>query len=351
MKGIKQLFLLMFFLFVASCNKEKTVTTSPTTKGVYITNEGDFNSGKAEVSFYDPSTQQVSNNLFYAVNNYHLGDIAQSMYIKDSTGYIVVNNSAKIEVVKIPSLQHLFTIHIPNSSPRYFLPVNDSVAYVTDLYAGVIHVINYKNGSTISSIGGVSRWTEHLLMANGTVVVEEKNLTNTPSHSGSIVTINPVTNAVQQRFSFTGSNTDGLVTDNLNRVWIGMDADSTQNTTAAIYNLNTDFSINKKIPLPQGHSVSNLKVNGSGNEVYYLDRNGIQAISIVDTVAPTSPLIPANNRNFYGLGIDPVTGDVYVSDALDYVQKSAIYRYDYHGTLIQSFTTGVISGNFAFSNE
>ena len=341
----------LLLLFTASCNKEKTTVSSPTTSGVYITNEGDFNSGKAEVSFYDPATKQVSNNLFYAVNNYYLGDVAQSMYIKDSVGFIVVNNSAKVEVVKIPSLQHLLTIHIANSSPRYFLPVNDSVAYVTDLYASAVHVVNYKTGSLISNITGVAEWTEHILLVNGMVVVEERNLASTPAHTGSIVTINPQTNTILQRYNFAGSNTDGLVTDNLNRVWMGMDADSSQNAPAALYCLNTGFAVSKKISLAAGHVVSNLKINGSGNEIYYFDNTGVAAISINDTTAPATPFIALNNRNFYGLGVEPVSGDVYVSDALDYVQKSVVYRYDTHGNLIQSFTAGVISGNFAFSNE
>jgi hypothetical protein len=303
------------------------------------------------VSFYDPVTQQVTNNLFKSINNYNLGDVVQSMYIKDSTGFIVVNNSAKIEVVKVPSLQHLFTISIPNSSPRYFLPVNDSLAYVTDLYASKIHVVNYLSGQLVTDISGVAGWTEHLVMVNGTVVVEERSLSSSPSPTGSIITINPVNNTFLHRYTFAGSNTDGLVADHLNRIWLGMDADSVSGAPAALYCLNADISLNKKISLPHGHAAGNLKINGTGDQVYYFDNNGVNTIAISDTAAPVTPFIAVNTRNFYGLGVDPANGDVYVSDALDYVQASRIYRYDKNGNLIQSFTAGVISGNFAFSYE
>ena len=101
--------------------------------------------------------------------------------------------------------------------------------------------------------------------------------------------------------------------------------------------------------MPAGHAASNLKINGTGNEIYYFDNNGVAAISINDTTAPLNPFSPVNGRNLYGLGVDPSNGDVYVSDALDYVQRSRIYRYDRDANLIQADTAGVISGNFAFT--
>ena len=342
--------LIIFLLAISACNKTKTpVAGSPTANGVYITNEGDFNSGQGEISFYNPVNDSISNSLFSAINGYKLGDVVQSMYIKDSTGFIVVNNSAKVEVVKIPSLKHILTISIPNSSPRYFLPVNDSIGYVTDIYRSEVHVINYKTGSLITNITSLAKYTEHLVMINGVVIVEERNLN--PASTGSVVTINPATNTLIQRYSFAGSSVDGMVNDNLNRIWFGMDADSIHHIPATIYCLNNDMSVNKRIALGTGHTIADLKINSAGNEIYYFDNNGVNAISINDTAAPVNPLIPVSGRNLYGLGIDPKYGDVYVSDALDYVQKSKIYRYDTNGNLKDSFLAGVISGNFAFSYE
>ena len=340
---------LILLLAITSCHKVSPIINAPTTTGVYITNEGDFNSGQGEISFYNPATAQISNNLFYAVNNYHLGDVVESMYIKDSTGFIVVNNSAKVEVVKIPSLKHIITITIPNSSPRYFLPINDSVGYVTDLYASAVHVINYHTGALITNITGLAEWTEHMVMVNGTVVVEERSLSNNPTSTGSVTSINTSTNSIIHRYTFNGSNVDGLVSDNNNRVWFGMDADTVHQVPASIYCLNSDMSLNKNIIMPAGHAASNLKINGTGNEIYYFDNNGVAAISINDTTAPLNPFSPVNGRNLYGLGVDPSNGDVYVSDALDYVQRSRIYRYDRNANLIQADTAGVISGNFAFT--
>lgn len=339
----------LLLLAISACRKENPVpVAAQNANGVFITNEGDFNSGEGEVSFYNPAAETISNGLFYRANGYHLGDVAQSMYIKDSIGFIVVNNSAKVEVVKIPSLKHIITIAIPNSSPRYFLPINDSTAYVTDLYASEVHVINYLTGAIITNITGVAGWTERMVMVNGNVVVEERSLLSNPSTTGSVAVINPATNTFMQRYSFAGSNVDGIVSDNMGRVWFGMDADSAANIPAAIYCLNTDMSLNKRIVLGVSRMASNLKINSTGKEIYYFDNNGVNAVSINDTVPPAVPFSPVNGRNLYGLGVDPRNGDVYVSDALDYVQNSKVYRYDKNGNLVNSFTAGVISGDFAF---
>ena len=349
-KGIQHIIGAFLLLAISSCHKEPPVVTAPSTKGVYITNEGDFNTGQGEISFYDPATQTLTNGLFFNVNGYHLGDVVQSMYIKDSTGFIVVNNSAKIEVVKIPSLQHILTINIAGSSPRYFMPINDNIAYVTDLYAGAIHVINYKTGALITNITGVAKQTEHLLLINNIVVVEERCVTDT-CHSGSFITIDPTSNTVLHRYSYSGSSLDGMVADHLKRLWFAMDADTSNGIPSSIYCLNNDMTINRNIIMGTGHIAWNLQINGTGDEIYYLDNNGVNALSINDSVPPATPFIPSNGHNFYGLGVAPLSGDVYVSNVLDYVQKSEVYRYDKNGNPIQLFTAGVISGNFAFSNE
>ena len=337
-------------LFINSCKKNNPNITAPAAPGVYITNEGGYANGNGDISFYNPANNEVTNNLFQNINNFKLGDVIQSMYIKDSTGFIVVNNSQKIVVVKIPSFTHIKTIIIPNSSPRYFQPVNDSVAYVTDLYAGKLHIINYKNGTVVKEITQMSKWTEHMVTLGNYVVIEERNLLSNPANTCSIATINTADNTFAQRYSFTGSNINGIAKDNQNRLWLAIDEDTAHSITASIKCLNPDFSLNKNINFAAGHHPSSLCINGNRNKLYFFDTD-IERISIDDTIPPSVSFISNNGRNFYGLNIEPVSEDIYVSDALDYVQPSRIYRYDKNGNLLSSFTAGIISCNFIFSNE
>lgn len=350
MKRILLLFLLSALLWATSCRKEKGgPVAASSAKGVYIINQGNFGFGNGEISFYNPITQQVTDSIFRKENNYSLGDVAQSMYIRDSLGFIVVNNSAKVEVVKIPSFQHVRTITIANSSPRYFLAINDSVAYVTDLYASAVHVINYNTGTLITNITGVAQWTEHILPMGNNVVVEEQNFNDTGiAATCSLVLINTQTNSFMQRYSFAGANVNDIAKDNQNHLWFAADEDSVANIPASLYCLNNDMSINKRLQFPIGHHPWFLSIDGMGSQLYYFD-NGIYTLSVNSDSVPSVPFSPGNNRNFYALGIDPSNGDVYAGDALDYVQPSHIYRYSSSGSLIQSFTAGVITGNFTFN--
>ena len=65
-------------------------------RGVYIVNEGIFQSANSSISFYDPLTDSVYNNVFYRANQSPVGDVANSITLWQDDAYIVINNSGKI---------------------------------------------------------------------------------------------------------------------------------------------------------------------------------------------------------------------------------------------------------------
>ena len=48
------------------------------------------------------------------------------------------------------------------------------------------------------------------------------------------------------------------------------------------------------------------------------------------------------------LTVDPRTSEVYLADALDYVQPGWVFRYSARGELLDSFQVGIIPGAFCF---
>lgn len=335
----------ILLVFICSCKKSKP-TVILSSKGVYITNEGNFNFGNGEISFYNPNTNAVSDNVFHSVNGYSPGDVVQSMYIKDSIGFIVVNNSQKIEVVKISSLQSIRTINLPGSSPRYILPIDDSIAYVSELYSNKIHVINYATGNLVTEIS-VPQYTEHLVILDEYVFAEGKKIYSNPSAKGALMRIRTIDHTYIDEVEFAG-DAQGISVDLGNHVWILTGEDSATLNTAAFHvfdkNLNHYYTYSFST---MGIHPNNFVMNPNDETIWFVSGKDIYKCD--NFSFPGFPVIHSTASNIYATGIDPNNGDIYASDALDYVQQSKIFRYDKNGTFIHSFNAGVISGNFAFS--
>ncbi len=169
---------IFFLLFFFSCRKDKpqqaTQAVSISNRGgVYIINEGNFQFGNAKVSYYDFATGNVAEDLFQPANHAALGDVCQSISSFNNKIYLVMNNSQKIVVVNPVTFMQSAVIN-GFGSPRYFLPVSNNKAYVTDLYADVISIVDL-NTNSISGTIPLKGWTEQLLQVYGEVFVCNKN--------------------------------------------------------------------------------------------------------------------------------------------------------------------------------
>ena len=54
------------------------------------------------------------------------------------------------------------------------------------------------------------------------------------------------------------------------------------------------------------------------------------------------------NAVFYAVAVNPISGNVYLSDTRDFVSRSTIYRYSREGALLDEFSAGIIAGDFFF---
>ena len=136
------LYILLTVTLIYSCSSgpDRPVNNPLFDDGYFVTNEGNFGSGNGSVSFIS-NNGSVQNDVFYNTNMFYLGDVVQSMTIANDKGYIVVNNSGKVEVVDSADLSLKYSI-TDLTSPREVIKVSDSVVYISDLYSNAISVFD-----------------------------------------------------------------------------------------------------------------------------------------------------------------------------------------------------------------
>lgn len=160
----------LIILALGSCTKDyedygpKLVDDNieiPVESSVIVLNEGNFMFGNGSISLLDENTETVGNEVFKSVNGFPLGDVPQSMIIHDTLGYIVVNNSSKIEVVD-GQFKSKRTITGFNS-PRHMAIIKEQplTAWVTDLYADKIWEVNLDSGMINGSVNAPG-WSENI---------------------------------------------------------------------------------------------------------------------------------------------------------------------------------------------
>lgn len=323
---------------LSACVKDKpqpaaasTVNLS-TAKKVYIVNEGNFMNGNASVSLFDTGTNTAIENYFYTQNNTALGDVAQSITKINNEFYIVVNNSNKI-VVCDENFKVKRTIS-GLTSPRYIQQVSNQKAYVSDLYANSISIIDLNTGTKTGTISCPGK-TEQMVMLYNKVYV-------TNYDRDKVFVINASNNIIEDSI-YVGYKASTLVIDKNDKIWVP----SEEASVIPIYKIKRinpiDLSIEKDLNL--SNMPSHLCINGTKDTLVFL-YNGVYKMPIDGSSLIKT--VENGTKNFYGLGVHPITHDIYVSDALDYIQKSNIYIYSSKGIQKQTFKAGINANGFYF---
>ncbi len=313
--------------------------------GLFILNEGNFMYGNSSISFYDPKTRVLQNDIFTKVNGLPLGDVAQSMSIVDNLGYIVINNSGKIYVIDTSSGQYIGKI-TGLTSPRYIHISQNGKGYVSDLYAEKITIVNPKTFQITGSIPT----TGH---ASTEQMVEWKELlfVSCWSFDNTILVIDTRSDKVVGEIK-TGKQPGGLVLDKYNKIWTLCDGGWVRNgLNARVPMLQRidplSLTIERSFTLATDGAPSRLAVNGSGDSLIYIN-NGIWRMGVNQLTIDQQPFISSKNHIYYSLAVDPHTSELYLSDAIDYQQQGVIYRYSPIGLKVDSFKTGIIPGSYCF---
>ena len=354
---------------MSSCSSDDDAAPFvPGQQGFFVVNEGLFGAGNASLSFFDRQTGEVQNDIFFQANNRPLGDQAQSMIVIGDRGYIVVQNSNKIEVIDANDFTSITTINENDGlqSPRYMLVVDDSKAYISDWgpsgERGSIRVLDLTTNEITATIP-VGFGPNRMLLVNNSVYVTHagrfSNQTFEFTPDQTLTIINASTDAISNEIEL-GDNLNAVQVDNAGNVWIS-GAGNIVFGSAPDFSIDLDNSTSGFIAritpanevllaeLPvKASGPNNLEISPAGDLLYF-DYQG--AIFTTSTAIGTSGEIQINpfvSRSFHGFSIDPSSGELIGGVAPNFTSNGTIERYSTAGDLVDSYEVGIGPNGAAF---
>lgn len=311
--------------------------------GFFVVNEGNFTRGNGSVSFMSLDSSRMFNNIFHGANDRGPGDIPFSMLIKGDTGYLVVNNSGKIEMIDINTAKSLRTL-TGLISPRYIAEVRNGIGYVSSLYSDSIAVIDLAY-FVVKGYIDIGRSSEMM-------VVTEKHVFVASWSGDRVITMIDAENDSVKRTIPVVTEPESMALDKNGDIWILCSGGYMKEELPALIRINpTTGNIVSDLRFPSSAYPTSLIAGYNGDTLFYIN-GGIYRIPVSDADAiPGSPFIESGGRIFYKLGRQLENGDLLVTDANDYQRKGFVLRYGVEGNLKQSLEAGIIPGNMVLKGN
>jgi YVTN family beta-propeller protein len=333
---------------LSSCKKDgNNAVTGVFSKGIFIVNEGPFQSGSGTITYFQPDSSLVKQDIFEAVNGRPLGNIAQSMTIYNGKGYIVVNNAGTVEVVDIATFKSSGTI-TGLVNPSELLVVDAAKAYVSD-WAGQIAVVDLNSNTITKTIAAASGPDAMLKSGNYVYVANSGGL-----GIDSIVTVIDFKTDKVVKVIPVGESPSGIVADGNGKIWVvckGMGYNGypyPTDTPGRLVRIDPAslavdytyyFTSNEIHP-------EKLHINEQKSMLYFLYNYGIYRFSLLSANALPEKLV---SRSFYSLGYESKTGYLYASDVKNYVSEGVVLRIKADdGTVVDSLPAGIVPRGFSF---
>ncbi|MEM1001680.1 MAG: DUF5074 domain-containing protein [Bacteroidota bacterium] len=353
----KYLLFASFALIISCTSEDREVPIDPPppsgdySDGIFILNEGNFGTVNASVSFLDESGE-VFSNIFSNINNRLLGDTAQSIGFSGDNAYIVVNNSATVEVVDRNTFELIATVTDMIVNPRY-IAFNGNKGYISnwgdpndvnDDYIAILNLDTNLIERTISVVEG----PERLLVDNDRLYVAHKGGFG---YGNTISVIDLNTDVVVDSIT-VADVPDGLVSynDYLYVTCTGKLPFTQDETLGAIFKINTQtLSVESSFNFPDGVHPRFLEIET--DNLYYAVESNVFNVKISDFELPETPLFESSNNGLeilYGLNVQ--AGRIYLADAKDYNSDGEVFIYGLDGVLQNQFSVALIPNSFYFNN-
>lgn len=347
-KLLTALFAVVLLFNMSSCTSDSTeIEMSPITyqNGYFISNEGNFNSQGAKVTFLTRDLSMKQDDV-YGYNNDKeiLGDVLQTIGLNGNKAYLVINNSNKIVVVDRYTFKKLAVITDQIDNPRGIAFANDFI-YVanTNFSAHTQSVTKYKASdySFVSKIN-MTDVSDKTVEAGGNIFVQ-----NASSGYGNKITYINTSNDSKTEISVPNGQIGNTISYKSNVYTI-----SSTDTDSYIYKISGTGTMTPVVTLTGIPNATNLQIDN--DKIYFSSANKVYRTSLTAPVVPAAPLLTAANGGPYFTlyGFNVIDGRIFASDVKEFTQESEMVVYSATtGSKIGTMKTGGLGANGTYLNQ
>ena len=381
-RTILLIYFLPLLLAITSCREDELVVptefdivgdedVSSPVRGFYLLNEGNMGSNKCTLDFYDYHTGLYARN-FYSERNpsviKELGDVGNDIQIYGSKLYVVVNCSHKVEVLDARTGIRLGQVDIPNC--RY-VRFHRGKAYVSAYVGPVLIDPNAPRGAVFevdtTSLAITRKVTvgyqpEEMEVIDDYMYVANSGGYRAPDYDNTVSVIQMIDFKQVEQIP-VDINLHRVRQDQYKQLWV---------TSRGDYNSRPSrlFVLQKRRGHNQMEVVDTLDVPVSdmaihGDSLYYFatdwsnytQKNTI-SYGIIDVrthqVVSDNFITDGTDKDItipYGIAVHPITGEIFVTDAKNYVSSGTLYCFSPDGHRKWSVRTGDIPAHITFLTQ
>lgn len=336
--------------------------------GMYLLNEGNMGSNKASIDYVDFVNGCYVRNIYAGRNPSvvkELGDVGNDIQVYGSKLYAVINCSHKVEVMDARTCVRVGQIDIPNC--RY-IRFSCGKAYVSayvgpvsmdpDAQPGAVFEIDT---ATLSVTGQVTvgYQPDELDISGEYVYVANSGGYRAPDYDHTVSVVER--QAMRQVCKIAvGPNLNGLRKDRYGRLWVSSHGDYGKRPSR-LYLLAEKDGLSREMAVSDTFDLPCHRFTIAGDSLYYcgLSRTGPDeadrvSYGIVDvrTMQHAASFITDGTereiKTPYGIAVNPYDGDIFVTDARNYVSSGVLHCYGKDGKRKWSVRTGDIPAHMVF---
>ncbi|MFC3415556.1 YncE family protein [Algoriphagus hitonicola] len=328
---------LAFILF--SCtNSETEKPLGEFDSGILIMNEGAFGSNDGEVYHLNPATDELKPNIFESANGRPFAGLLQDLVLENDQLYLVAN-TGKIEIVNSGDFASIGAVTADLDQPRS-LTVNSGKLFISDYGPydadfntpdSYIAVVQDVNGGGVTNKIPVSRKPEDLISFGKFILVAG-------SEEGIVEVIDAEEEEVIETIEVEGSPKVFFEANG------GIYLFSTSLEEVTIYSFNLDdFTTASTDVFPISNATGKIAFGNDG--IMYLIRSSgfpdyVDAVATLSLFNSTVNPTWYEGSGFYGIGADPLRGEIYLANANGFQGNGTVTVLDESGNEVRDFEVG-----------